>query len=97
MDYKEISETMYSEVEYKIIRMVCQIYEQTRQDNLVKWVEDNPKYWNDICKLNCKDIKPEYAEEIMEALMSSHIIELQIYWLCRCSDKLGLDGKMADE
>lgn len=33
----------------------------------------------------------------MESLMNSHIIELQIYWLCRCSDKLSLEGKMTDE
>ena len=97
MNYEDLKKEMDKYPLCKVVRMLSEAYENKRRENLVKWAEDHPKYWEGLCWMDKKSITPEYAAEVMESLMNSHIIELQIYWLCRCSDKLSLEGKMTDE
>lgn len=75
MEHKEILDEMNSDMLSSAVRTVCQIYDNMKRENLIKWIEENPDYWRDFCKLETGEITPEYAEKIMMSLVNSNILD----------------------
>lgn len=97
MNYKEASEELRKNDFPNVIRGICKIYETRRRENFLRWIENNPEEWDYICHANYEDITPKRAEEIMSSLMNSSIIELQVYWLFRCGNKIDVLGNAIED
>lgn len=80
-----------------IIRAICIIYEQKRHENFLKWVEEYPEYWKAFCRMDMEEITPNFAEEVMETLIASNLVDLQVAWLFKCGDNLDITGKAINE
>lgn len=68
-----------------ILRGLIKLSEDFRKENFLKWVKDNPNYWHSIYSDN-KELTQEYATKVMESLINSNIIELQLIWLYKCKE-----------
>lgn len=102
MDYEEKLKELDSDVDVMAVSGICTLYEKLKRENFLKWIEENPEYWNTLCGQNRKDITPEYAEKVMQALIDSNILELQLLWLFKCKNILDIfgcavNGEDADE
>lgn len=92
MDYEEKLKELDSDMTVKVVRGICSLYEEMKRENMLKWIEQNPEYWNAICGQGSKDITPEYAEKVMKALVDSNIVEFQLVWLFKCRNILDILG-----
>ena len=75
------------------LRAVARYYEILNRENLIQWIEENPNYWEAIHSLHSEDITEDLASQVMTSLRKSHIVELQVLWLFKCSKFLDLAGK----
>ncbi len=97
MNYRDIDELFKEDRVGKVARGLIQIYEARRQENLLKWIKEYPKYWADICNMNNEEITPDYAEKVMKTLIDSNIVELQMIWFLKCGDKVDIFGNKITE
>ena len=67
------------------LRVVARYYEVLYRENLLQWIEENPTYWEATHSLASKDITEELFDLVMTSLRKSHIVELQLLWLFKCS------------
>lgn len=92
-EIKKLEQNKYAEA----VRSVSRIYEALRQENFLKWINQYPDYWTTLCNTSKEDILPEYAEAVMQTLIDSNIIELQMVWLYKCGDVLDIFGKAIEQ
>lgn len=97
MTYQEATKILDKNHVGNLVRTISQMYEEMRQENFIKWIDDYPEYWLSICNMNVDEITPEYAEEVMNTLIDSNIVELQMMWLFKCGDSITLNGKANSE
>lgn len=96
MEYNDLREKLGKDNISNLISSISSIYEKFRYDNYVKWVKSYPDYWGAICEMERSDITPEYAEKVMNTLIESNILELQLVWLFKCGNNLDILGNAAE-
>lgn len=97
MEYKEVLEMLGESQFADAMRGLCKIYETRRRESFIKWIENNPESWDYICHTNYEDITPKKAEEIMRSLTNTYALELQIFWLVKCENKIDALGNAIEE
>ena len=85
----------------QIILALSKLYNQLRQQRLVKWVEAYPEYWHMLCNPaspeTARSVTPEIAEQVMKTLQEYDQTELQMVWLFRYGTLLDVFGNATDE
>lgn len=92
MEYEKYMKKLEHDGTLRTVIGISSIYEKLRKQNFIKWIKHYPEHWEALCKSEKKDITPEYAEEVMQTLLDSNILELQLVWLFKCGDKIDLLG-----
>lgn len=92
MDYENAIKELKGDSLASTIRTLCQLQEKIRRDNFLKWIKEYPEYWMALCEMDMKDITPNYAEEVMNTLIASNMVELQMAWMFKCSNKIDIFG-----
>lgn len=80
----------------KAIDLLYQSCEIRRKENFIKWIKQNPDYWEHITATELKNISRDIAVEVSKSLIESNIIELQVIWIYKCRHILTIDGELAD-
>ncbi len=93
MNYEEAAKDLEKDFLIRTMRALCHIYENLRQKNFLKWIDEYPEYWLALCKMDRDKITPEFAETVMETLIHSNIVELQMVWLLKCDQNLDIFGE----
>lgn len=91
---KQYKEEMKLDTKAESLRAMARFYEALKNEDLIRWIEENPKYWEAIHSINEKDITKDLAVDVMTSLKKSHILELQMLWLFKCSNYLDLAGNL---
>ena len=101
MDLKDLYKELEKDNAAQIILALSKLYNQLRQQRLVKWVEAYPEYWHMLCNPaspeTARSVKPEIAEQVMKTLQEYDQTELQMVWLFRYGTLLDVFGNATDE
>ena len=71
MDLKDLYKELEKDNAAQIILALSKLYNQLRQQRLVKWVEAYPEYWHMLCcnpasPETARSVTPEIAEQVMQ-------------------------------
>ena len=101
MDSKDLYKELEKDNAAQIILALSKLYNQLRQQRLVKWVEAYPEYWHMLCNPaspeTARSVTPEIAEQVMKTLQEYDQTELQMVWLFRYGTLLDVFGNATDE
>ncbi len=101
MDSKDLYKELEKDNAAQIILALSKLYNQLRQQRLVKWVEAYPEYWHMLCNPaspeTVRSVTPEIAEQVMKTLQEYDQTELQMVWLFRYGTLLDVFGNATDE
>ena len=101
MDSKDLYKELEKDNAAQIILALSKLYNQLRQQRLVKWVEAYPEYWHMLCNPaspeTARSVTPEIAGQVMKTLQEYDQTELQMVWLFRYGTLLDVFGNATDE
>ena len=101
MDSKDLYKELEKDNAAQIILALSKLYNQLRQQRLVKWVEAYPEYLHMLCNPaspeTARSVTPEIAGQVMKTLQEYDQTELQMVWLFRYGTLLDVSGNATDE
>ena len=92
MDSKDLYKELEKDNAAQIILALSKLYNQLRQQRLVKWVEAYP-----ASPETARSVTPEIAGQVMKTLQEYDQTELQMVWLFRYGTLLDIFGNATDE